>query len=443
MIFKPNTAGETEYKKFMFDTDFDELAERQERARAEQKEKKAAEAEDAESEAQDEPEPEPEAPTFSEEDLAKAREEGMAEGKQIGIDEAASAVEKQIGDTLNAIATQAQGLAEAQDTANQDMIRHAVSVAAALVKKLFPTLNQQTAQDQVQVMLENALTQVSGEQEIIVRVPETLAEDLHERIESVTSLSGFQGNVKILGDPGLNVGDCRLEWSTGGVARSAEQLAGQLDEIIDRNLGDMSAGTAENIEVSAEPAVAEQQPEEQPEEPAAEAAEAIEPSPAAEAEAEMPAEQADMTEQTAAAEDEVAEPPVAQPEAPAEEPMAVETSPDMPDAAPDVTQAEAVEEPAVEAAEPEPDAPVPSSQLFDEPVMPAPTDVEVPAEQEAAPDEHAPVPSSEAMHEAPPEPEPEETAEAEPVEEDDDSKYINPELLEILEARDAEEEAKD
>ena len=85
MIMKAEIVGETPYKKFMFDTDFDELAERREKARA----KAAAEAAMREAgEPEPEPEPEPEAPTFSEDDLVRAREEGLAEGKRLGTEEA-------------------------------------------------------------------------------------------------------------------------------------------------------------------------------------------------------------------------------------------------------------------------------------------------------------------------------------------------------------------
>ncbi|PIW26194.1 MAG: hypothetical protein COW30_16335 [Rhodospirillales bacterium CG15_BIG_FIL_POST_REV_8_21_14_020_66_15] len=229
MALKTNMAGETPYKKFMFDTDFDELAERRARAKA------AAEAARQKAE-EAEPEPEPAIPTFSEEDLHRAREEGLAEGKRLGAEEAASTVEKQIAGALDTIAQQAQTLFQAQADANQEVTHHAVSVAAALVRKLFPTLNRQTALDQVQSMLEAVIGQVSSEPEIIVRVPASLAEDLHGRIEAVSEMSGFRGNVKILGDPALSVGDCRLEWSSGGVKRSALDLARQLDEIVARNL---------------------------------------------------------------------------------------------------------------------------------------------------------------------------------------------------------------
>ena len=230
MILKADTVGDTPYKKFMFDTDFDELAERRERARA----KAAAEA--AGQEEEPEPEPEPEVPTFSEEDLARAREEGRTEGLRVGTEQAASATEKQIADALTTIVQQAQSLFDAQAETNQNLTHHAVSVASALVRKLFPTLNQQTAQDQVQSMLETALGQLSGEPEIIVRVPADLAEDLHGRIEAVSAMSGFRGNVKVLGDPALTIGECRLEWSSGGVMRSTKDLAKQLDEIVARNL---------------------------------------------------------------------------------------------------------------------------------------------------------------------------------------------------------------
>lgn len=270
--------GETPYKKFMFDTDFDELAERRQQAHAKAK----AEADAAQNGGQEqdnpEPEPEPEAPTFSEDDVARAREEGIAEGKRLGTEEAATGVDKQISDTLVAILQQAQGLVESHETANQDMVRHAVSVAAALVRKLFPTLNRQTATDQIEAMLETALGQTSGEAEIIVRVPDGLAEDLHERISAVSALSGFQGNIKILGDPALATGDCRLEWSTGGVARSTEELAQQLDEIVARNLE--SVTDPETADAQPEPPL-EQPPAEDviPEQPADPTPETMEPAP--------------------------------------------------------------------------------------------------------------------------------------------------------------------
>ncbi len=377
MIMKAEIVGETPYKKFMFDTDFDELAERREKARA----KAAAEAAMREAgEPEPEPEPEPEAPTYSEDDLARAREEALAEGKRLGTEEASSTVDKQIADTLNTIAQQTQSLFEAQAEANEGLTHHAISVAAALVRKLFPTLNQQTAQDQVQSMLETVLGQLSGEPEIIVRVPMDLAEALHDRIQAVSELSGFRGNIKLLGDPALAVGDCRLEWSSGGVMRSANDLARELDEIIARNLK------------------AQTMPEADPE-PAADTADIPEvtASPAAELETAQPAETTadvapepvdDIAADAGADNGQTAEPAIKAPEtlpetaettaAPGTEPV-IESAPSPSDAAADGPP------------------PVPSEEIMAE------IEIAAPAATGSEEDTHAPVPSEDLIADAAPE----------------------------------------
>ncbi len=373
MIMKAEIVGETPYKKFMFDTDFDELAERREKARA----KAAAEAamRDAD-EPEPEPEPEPEAPTYSEDDLARAREEGLAEGKRLGTEEASSTVDKQIADTLNTIAQQTQSLFEAQTEANEGLTHHAISVAAALVRKLFPTLNHQTAQDQVQSMLETVLGQLSGEPEIIVRVPADLAESLHERIQAVSELSGFRGNIKLLGDPGLAVGDCRLEWSSGGVMRSANDLARELDDIVARNLK-----TPATPETDPEPAT---DTVDAPQDSASPAAE-LESAQPVETVADAPPEPADeMTADADADNAQTAEPMI---EGPATQPETVETT-----AAP---AAEPAPAPSDAAADGPP--PVPSEEIMAE------VEIAAPAVPDSEEDTHAPVPSEDLITDAAPE----------------------------------------
>jgi flagellar assembly protein FliH len=381
MIMKAEMVGETPYKKFMFDTDFDELAERREKARA----KAAAEAARREvGEAEPEPAPEPEAPTYSEEDLARAREEGLAEGRRLGTEEASSTVDKQIADTLNAIMEKTQSLFETQAEANQELTHHAVSVASALVRKLFPTLNQQTALDQVQSMLEAALGQLSGEAEIIIRVPTDLAEVLHERVEAVSELSGFRGTLKILGDPGLTVGDCRLEWSSGGVKRSAKDLARQLDEIVARNLKTTTPAESDPEPTADAQADARTDAPEEPAAPApAEAPPALQAA-AAEAEAMPTAEGAAMAEAPAA--DPVAEPLATAPETSAVAEAGAEAAPMEPHPAPESVD-DSVSGP----------PPVPSEELISE------IEAAIPAAAIDTEDSHAPVPSEDLVADAAPE----------------------------------------
>ncbi|GEM_PF-154745 len=457
-------AGDTPYEKFMFDTDFDVLAEEREKARANANAEPDAA---AQAETTPEPEPEPEAPTYSEEDLEQARVAAHAEGRQQGMDEAASAAEKQIADTLNAIVQKTQALFDAQAEANQDLARDAVAVAAALVKKLFPTLNQETAVAQIEQMLREALGQQTGASEITVRVPADLAEGLHDRIEGVSEMAGFRGDIKVLGDPALAPGDCRLEWASGGVSRSTAELAEQLDEIVARHLEtDATRHPGPAAEEAAAPEAAPEAPDAPALEPAPGAPEpqaASEEAPATDTqvEPEVPSEPTPMPEAEAAPAPEPTPEPAdlasadpapaemaapAMP-APAEEPLPAPSQPSDDIFAP--SEEAAAPETDVEA-EPVLDAddiaggppPVPSEEFLAE----AEADAALHPHMEGrGAEDHAPVPSDDLTAEPEPEKTAEETeAKAQPVEEqNDDNKYINPELLEILEARDAEEEAKD
>ncbi len=368
MIMKAEIVGETPYKKFMFDTDFDELAERREKARA----KAAAEAAMREAgEPEPEPEPEPEAPTYSEDDLARAREEGLAEGKRLGTEEASSTLDKQVADTLNTIVQQTQSLFEAQAEANENLTHHAISIAAALVRKLFPTLNQQTAQDQVQSMLETVLGQLSGEPEVIVRVPADLAEALHDRIQAVSEMSGFRGNIKLLGDPALAIGDCRLEWSSGGVMRSASDLARELDDIIARNLK-----TPTTPEADPEPTT------DAPQAPASPAAE-LETAQPAETTADVAPEPVDDIAADAGADNgQTAEP-------------AIEAAETLPEAAETTTPPRAEPAPSPSDAAADRPPPVPSEEIMAEIEAKAPA---APINEEHP---HAPVPSEDLIADAP------------------------------------------
>ncbi|MEK9673838.1 MAG: hypothetical protein VW268_15265 [Rhodospirillaceae bacterium] len=237
MIAKAETVSGKQYKKFMFDRDFDEMLARQNApgshsfADGEMPE----DAEDA-AEAEIEEEPEPEAPTFSEEDLFRTREEGLAEGRRLGIEEASSTNDKKISAALDTMVTQADGLFKAQEEANQGLTKSALSVAAALVHKLFPALNDRTALDQIEMMLTNAVEQLVGTPQIKIIVPADMAEALHDRIEKVTMLRSLSGNLKVIGEKDMSVGDCRLEWDRGGVSRSTKEFLASLDEIVDRNL---------------------------------------------------------------------------------------------------------------------------------------------------------------------------------------------------------------
>jgi flagellar assembly protein FliH len=63
-----------------------------------------------------------------------------------------------------------------------------------------------------------------------VRVNEGLYAAVREKIDDIARAQGFGGRLVVLGEPGIAVGDCRIEWADGGVNRDtgvAERAIGE------------------------------------------------------------------------------------------------------------------------------------------------------------------------------------------------------------------------
>jgi flagellar assembly protein FliH len=50
------------------------------------------------------------------------------------------------------------------------------------------------------------------------------AETLRGEVEALAQSRGFEGRIVVAPDDGLKAGDCRIEWSQGGVIRDADEI---------------------------------------------------------------------------------------------------------------------------------------------------------------------------------------------------------------------------
>jgi flagellar assembly protein FliH len=69
---------------------------------------------------------------------------------------------------------------------------------------------------------------------VVVRVAEPVYEIAQPRLEQIAQLSGFQGRLVVLAEPGMALGDCRIEWADGGLAREREAIEGAISEAVGR-----------------------------------------------------------------------------------------------------------------------------------------------------------------------------------------------------------------
>jgi flagellar assembly protein FliH len=213
-------------EKFLFNVSFDEA----ELAAAEAAAKAAvedAEAEEAEVAA---------APTYSEEELEAARREGFEAGKAEGIQEAGDAVETQISSALTQLAGQIGAMFQQQTAANAALFDDAINIAIAISHKCFPHLSETNAPRVIEDMVRDVLAEILEEPRALIHVHPDLVPPLNTRISAITEAANFEGQVIIIDDESMPLGDCRVSWSSGSAERNMNALWQRVDEIVETNI---------------------------------------------------------------------------------------------------------------------------------------------------------------------------------------------------------------
>lgn len=247
------------HNKYLFDNDFgvDEVAaasataaivKEADEAEAAQRSAEAKKAEEAIEEAPPPP------PTYSEEDIALARKEGEQAGRDEATRDMASAMEQRVMDTLDAINTKVTALFDAYAKDKEEHSRNAVGVATVIVRKLFPALNMDKAMDEIEHMIIEAMKRTSANPALIVRVPKDMLSEVEEKAQELAALRGREGTLKISADKDMVIGDVAVDWEGGGMSRDTRLIWQEIDEIIERNLGQkLDNFAAPEAEAVAEP----------------------------------------------------------------------------------------------------------------------------------------------------------------------------------------------
>lgn len=254
-------------QKFLFDRDFEQDEQEAAAKAAEQPAVLADELSEAEAYGDgygdDMPDElhEPEAPpppSYSEADLAQAREEGRVEGRNEAAQDLAGAIEQRTEEILAAINAQMAQVLDAYEIDKEQHSRDAVAVAEVIVRKLFPALNMDKALAEIEHMITEAMKRTSGSPMLMVRVSEDMQPAIEARAKELAALRGREGTVNVIGDADVQPGDARVEWDGGGMVRDTGLIWREIDDIIERNLGErieipdstaMADASAENAEV--------------------------------------------------------------------------------------------------------------------------------------------------------------------------------------------------
>jgi flagellar assembly protein FliH len=202
-------------RKFTFDNDFDAP-----RAPAPKPEPEIV--------VEDLPPPPPPPPTFSEEELeaavAEARKTALAEGQAKGVADATAQTERQTATALNTIAQHFAKVDGEVKAAAEQIRETSLELSLAMVRRLFPEFARQHGLEEVKELLGRCLDNLRTEPRFTVKVASGQAEALKNEVEALAQSRGFEGRIVVAAEESLKPGDCRIEWSQGGMIRSADEI---------------------------------------------------------------------------------------------------------------------------------------------------------------------------------------------------------------------------
>ena len=129
-----------------------------------------------------------------------------------------------------AIATMAQGLA----TIEARLEAESVEVAVAVARKLAPELIAAEPLGEIAALAASCFHQLVAAPHVVVRIAESVYENAHTRLEEIARLHGFEGRLVVLAEPGMALGDCRIEWADGGLSRDRAATEAAICEAVER-----------------------------------------------------------------------------------------------------------------------------------------------------------------------------------------------------------------
>ncbi|WP_120496203.1 FliH/SctL family protein [Kiloniella sp. EL199] len=166
--------------------------------------------------------------------------EGFAAGQIDAQNHATETAEALLAQSINQMSQQLQTLQTTQQSQVQELQNVSMEVALTAVKKLFPSLVNNTSLDEIILVFRECLDRLPQEPRLVIRVSDRTLDDVQKKLEEVAKQSGFNGNLVFLSEPGMPAGDVRVEWAEGGAERTATELLQEIETIINRTITNFS-----------------------------------------------------------------------------------------------------------------------------------------------------------------------------------------------------------
>ena len=166
---------------------------------------------------------------YAEEDVVKARADGMAAGLEAAREDAVVKAGQALIEVSERIAEGLERLFDTRAELERQINKEAVDATLVMLGKLFPGLAEAHGLDEVEALIGECLSRTVQEPRIVVRLAESQLDTMARRIDGVTAAKGYEGKVVLLADETVAVGDAVVEWADGGATRDSARLVQEIE----------------------------------------------------------------------------------------------------------------------------------------------------------------------------------------------------------------------
>ena len=173
-------------------------------------------------------EDEPEEITYSEEEYQKAIDEAHQKGVTAGIQQTEATIAQQTALTLQQVDAKLTQIIQSDQQREAEKNRHITELSLKIAEKMIPSLAQKVAMEEIENMIKSCIDDRLNEPRIAVRLHPSLMPELKEKIDTISSERGYNGQVILLAEENLQITDCKIEWADGGAERLFDQIFQEL-----------------------------------------------------------------------------------------------------------------------------------------------------------------------------------------------------------------------
>lgn len=163
---------------------------------------------------------------------ARAQSEGQQAALQAVEAELRKRIDQQLGSVLKAMQQAVQEIADARQAWQQNWETRAVELAAAIAQRIIRRQLDRTPEITLDWVRE-ALELAAGGGEVVLRLNPQDHTSLGDRVNRIAQEMSRLGAVRIVADPAISAGGCRVETQFGSIDQQVEaQLARITEELL-------------------------------------------------------------------------------------------------------------------------------------------------------------------------------------------------------------------